>query len=534
MDKIMLSGSVVLRQIFERQKEIPYDMAGLLISPVSLFSAAYPDPSVRLASAKVKIDIDKSFEEYIASSDCDYIAVDFYSAVAISLYKLGDSLFTASDQFKRSEFFNYNKHMMTRIAQPIERKLWQKPVEQYACALRKRYGKNIILLRLSFSHKAVKHSELRTTAAKVTMNKQLKEMEECFIDIADPIVIDVSEKYFRSLDDSSPSAYEPDFYKHIHKILKEIADGSEKRLYSDNDNELFIQRSIRYYDSMTARAFQNWMLDGVSAADLLIRYSSKQFVAENAHLFLRLKNDNIPLAEVKQHFEYDSDTENFILAAQAVDTLLQNDISKPYRYYSVIFRKNLNAVTLITGLLSEQLGKKIAAHECETVFLLKDKPELLRQYFERSATIAVDIWGSCVCRESVNRSCKEISVNKYIFKQPCVLAFEPEIPCEIPQAVKSFGGSTWRRRAAPFFAFSSLFSQRLLSMSSPARRICSLSAAESVFFFRPPPAEDPASDFFRPLPAEDPASICSCPPPRSLRMLSSVFLSSLPSSSSIT
>lgn len=428
---IMLNGSVVLRRIFAAQNEINVNRAGLLISPISLASPAYDDNSIA---------------SLLAANDNGYIAVDMYNAAALSLYKLGDRLYTATEKFRRSEIYSKHGREMTMISPPYDKVLWQYSLERYADILKKHYGRNIILVRLGFSGRCVRQTELRTTPARSALTKRMREMEEYFISLADPIVIDVAKLYFGDLDDSSPSAYEEFFYIHSRKIFAEILGGCTKRNFGHHDPDIFISRVLRYYDSMCARAFYSWMLDGVSAADLLIRYTSKQFVAEQRQQFVRLKAWNGTLSDIKNFPSDEPLPQQILSAAEAISSLLAGDISKPYSHYSVIFRHSMNAVSLMASLLSSKVGRKIAQHECEAVFLLKDDATELDRYLDSSPAVTVDIWGSCVCRESVNRSPSLITVDKYIFKQPCLLAFNEPVPCDVPMGPDKFGGSAWRRR----------------------------------------------------------------------------------------
>ena len=71
---------------------------------------------------------------------------------------------------------------------------------------------------------------------------------------------------------------------------------------------------------------------------------------------------------------------------------------------------------------------------------------MLEDYEAQHKPVLVDIWGSCISRESVNRNSSGIYVDKYIFKQPFLLADEPEISFDNDLSADKFCGSKWRRR----------------------------------------------------------------------------------------
>ena len=96
-------------------------------------------------------------------------------------------------------------------------------------------------------------------------------------------------------------------------------------------------------------------------------------------------------------------------------------------------------------LLSEETGYGVTKENAEMVFLLKNNPKKLARYYSIIGQVKIDIWGSCISRETANRAGEKLQVNKYIFKQPAVLLDEPDIDYEIPGAEK-FNNNAWRRR----------------------------------------------------------------------------------------
>lgn len=446
--KFLLQGSVVLKKIFEGCDSFTADSSALILSPLSLMSKLDGTDAAETDIARVRLDIEKSFADYIASSDAEYIAVDFYTAAGVSCYKLGDSLYTASQAFCKSDFYKRNKSRMELLKPPFNEQLWKNALKEYASLLKQHFSQDkIILIRLSFSDKCAKRTQLRNGPARAVLNKRIKQLEEYFIELVKPVVIDVAKYYFADGEDSSPSAYEPHFYEQVKSVLGDIVYNKSGRYYYDKpDLSIWADRVVKYYDNMTARAYHSWLLDDNSSADIIMKYSSAEFISENKQRLIYLKESkNTSLCDIEKIFSDDLTAVEFISAAKAIGALLKGDLSQPYAFYSIIFRKKLRAVSLISKLLSEELKCNVTESNAETVFLLKDDREKVRKYFELVRSVDVDIWGSCISRESVKRNSEKIAVGKYIFKQPPVLMTEPDIDYPIPPA-NMFCNNSWRRR----------------------------------------------------------------------------------------
>lgn len=107
-------------------------------------------------------------------------------------------------------------------------------------------------------------------------------------------MIDVAGGYFGDAASNMVTAYEPLFYDDV-RIKTDMVIGGEaegKFCFDKPDINLWLSRVIRYYDNMTARAYQSQLLDRTYVADRLIELTSKQFAAENtAYLALLRENE---------------------------------------------------------------------------------------------------------------------------------------------------------------------------------------------------------------------------------------------------
>ncbi len=446
--KVMLHGSNVVKKIFEKRSDTEIFDTAQIISPLSLLSEKYPGSDSIGEMPKASLDIDKSFDSYLSANNCEYIAIDFYTAAALSMYRLDNSYYTASASFEKSAFFRNHKSDFEKVSPPFDDDIIRACMEKYADMITSHFDKDkIILVRVKLSDKYVLDKQLRNGKSRNAVNRRIKELEDIFIRLADPVVIDISDRYIMDGSEDSVCAYEPHFYKHTDRILSEIFSSTTKTCFDEKAHDIYIDRVIRYYENMTARACHRWIMDDSTACGKLLRYTSSAFIGKNKEFFVKLSA--LPYAElsdVKTIFKDDKTAVDIVKAADAVDSILGDDFSLSQQHYSIVFENNFTIKSLLAKKLTESTGRYVSESTAEAVLLLYNDSEKLESYFEMNPVAKVDIWGSCVSRESVKPEDGFICVNKYIFKQPPVLAFENAINYNIPLSADSFSGSAWRRR----------------------------------------------------------------------------------------
>ena len=196
---------------------------------------------------------------------------------------------------------------------------------------------------------------------------------------------------------------------------------------------------------MTARAYQSWLLDMDSAADKIIARTTKEFAAKNRSRLLHIKKAGASdITALRDLFIGDPGAEEIIRAGEIIAALERGNLSKSYDFFAPAFEGQYNILKTMVRLLAAESGIAVNESSAETVFLLRGKPQFQR-YIATLNKNTIDIWGSCVSRESINR-CKDAFVGKYIFKQAPLLAYEPPIDIEFPDGADAFCGSYWRRR----------------------------------------------------------------------------------------
>ncbi len=447
--RVFLSGSAILGRIFSAGGGFRCDKTALLLSPLSLCSAKEFDPAEN-EDARLALDIGKDLSGYIKRTAPDYAAVDFYIPAAFSCYKTtgvpgsDPCFYTNTKRFRSSAFFRGHRAELVRIRPPFGERIWKPLVEKYAAALLSALPHDrIVLFRCSFGTCRAMDSELRTVPAQDRLNRQIRDMEDYFISLVDPAVVDLSRHYFG--EGKELSAFEREYYTDAYNAASEIMSGSGRSCISQPAAELWFSRAMKYYGSMTARSYQSRILDMNNAADMLVAYTSAEFAARNSGRIISLKKaGKSDLSRVADFFDGDSGAEELVRAAEIISALLAGDINKPYEFFLPAFKGKFAIIRTMVRLLSEETGISVNENSAELVFLLRGSTQMKR-YTAALKHNTVDIWGSSISRESVN-NCRGAFIGKFIFKQPQILATEPPVGLDIPEDDALFCGSGWRRR----------------------------------------------------------------------------------------
>ncbi len=438
--RLLLSGSVILDRIFRGDSRFSTDRNALLLSQVSACAGTGVPSS---ESKALKLDMEKSFADYVVTCGADCAAVDFYAAAAISCYKRGDALYTGSKAFLESKFYKNAPDSFERLKPPFAKAMWRESIKKYAEALLKAFAPDrIILYKHTFSEKAVNGTELRLTAPHDNLNKRIADMEEYFISLVRPAVVDLSRCYFNA--GGSLAEFEQEYFTDAANAAEQIL--SRGRTYVDRaDPELWYDRMLRYYQSITARGNQSWMLNMRCAADMLIAYTGEAFAARHRGRLLRLKRlGKSELSQVHGFFAGDRGAGELVAAAELINAVLSGDISQDYDVYAPAFREKWNIVMLIAKLLSVELQVPINAESAELAFLLRGSPAQLKEYLGGIKKITVDIWGSDLSKRIVDE-CTGARVGRYIFGQCPLLTNDALVPITVPQDDMQFSGNSWRR-----------------------------------------------------------------------------------------
>lgn len=445
--KVTIIGSSILYRILTAGEGFRVDTAGLYLSALTLGSAksgSAPEGSDRT----VALDIEKDIKGYFEKSGTDYLALDFYTAASIAVYKEsgenGDSYYSNTKKLRGSEFYAVCRDNWVRIRPPFGERIWKPLVRGFAKKLKEALpSRKIVLFRSCVSARQKSGVQLRTVPENERRNRFIREMEDYFIALVHPVVVDLADKYF--VEDGSQITFEPEFYRDSYNALREIVSGSGRTYIDSAGKNPRFNRIMKYYDSMSLRQYHKRFLNLGDAADKIIAQTSVDFCARNSERILKLKDSGVSeLLSVAEFFANDAGASEMIRASEIINAVEKGNLSHPYDYYAPAFEGKYNIVKSIARQLSKEYGVTVNEDSAELMFLLRGKPQLKR-YVNSLYQFTADIWGSDISREAMNL-CRGAHIGKYICMQAPILYREKEVEVTFPESEDAFCGNKWRRR----------------------------------------------------------------------------------------
>lgn len=439
--RVFINGSLILDKIFSSNRRFRIDKAGLLISPLSVCGTPDYDFSEK-DGGNASADICKTIPKRIEETKPDFAAVDFYTAAGLSSYKLRDNFFTGTKNFTKSTFYILNKDNIERLRPPLDESVWKPRIKEYAQMLMQFFpSERIVLFRHRFPGKALRDGMIRSTGAPVWLNNSISAMEEYFMGIVSPSVIDISDGYFTA--GKQYSDFEKEYFADAYNAFCKVALNGYRYVYT-SETELRFNRLLERYDSVSERGHFDWLLKFESASDKIIAYTSKHFAAENAERLIRLKKlGRSDLSCVRDFFDGDICAEPIVKAAELIDAVLSGDLTKPYEFYEPAFRGNFNILKKMATLLSDEIGQPVDEQDAELVFVLRGKAQM-QKYISGIAETTVDIWGCSISRESLKLADNAHYGNEISY-QPQILAFDGPVLTQFPEDLRLFNGSARKR-----------------------------------------------------------------------------------------
>lgn len=446
--KVTVFGSSILYKILTAGDGFSVDTSGMYLSVLSLGSEKFYDPPEG-ADRILSLDITKDVKGCIENSSPDIVAVDFYTAASVSIYKgvsaSGEKIFYHSNtrRMRECELYKRKRDVWARIRPPFGESIWKPLVHGFAQRLLSAVPhQKIVLFRCNISSSRVKGMQLRTVRENERRNRFMREMEDYFIELVDPAVVDLAKNYF--VEDGTQITFEPDFYYESYRAAKEIASGRGRICIDAVDENTRFERVMKYYDSMSLRSYHKRLLNTENAADKIIAQTSVGFAARNMQRLIKLKKSgSCDITFVPTFFKGDSGAKELVRAAKIINAVEKGNLTHPYDFYAPAFKERFNIVKAIARQLSREYGVAVNEDSAELMFLLRGKPQLKR-YISDMYSFVVDIWGSSVSREAVN-CCRGAFINKYIVMQPHILGHEDPIEYEFEDGAGEFLGNRWRK-----------------------------------------------------------------------------------------
>lgn len=460
--KLLTMGSVNLEIAFDRSARLKADNKLRKLSPFSVF---FPNkvPDCDLLS---DMDLVKTAGDYLSRSDAEYFVLDFYGSVVHRTAKWNDTFVTETEEFLKSEYFNSHKEYYERLPLYLPEDVVKPLMDIFAAKLLSRFSHDkIILVRFALPKYYSVDKHIRVGGSHSAVNDYIKRLEDMFIGLVHPVVADISHGYFSDNERSTRTETVMDrfYFARLAKLVEDVVKNGVAGYYNDGEDiNIQFDRLIYYYDSAMARGFYNVLFDKNSAAGKIMMQTSREFVCENRELLMDITRRGWKTIH-DAYVNTDCGDNRTLKRTLKVLTALERGKLSAVSFSDVldVMKKNERIrrplQKAVGAELEKNLGRVIVITEKNFVFLLKAAYDMwsgvpidtvgerVDEYLKICAQIPVDIWGSCVSREPMNRS-TVACVDKYIFKNSPVWAFDEPIPISdgFFDNAERFG-SVWRR-----------------------------------------------------------------------------------------
>ncbi len=421
-------GSSILSRILTAGEGFRADKTAMYLSPLSLGAKEYPAVPDNV-DRSLLLDLGKDMRTFL--KDCDFAVIDFYTAATVSCFRFGNDMFeepcyfSNSKKLRSSEFYAGHRSEWLRIRPPFGETMWKPLIRRFAERLLEVFpSEKIVLFRTKITSFRKCGDLLRTVPENTRQNRLIHEMEDFFISLVNPAVVDLSKNFF--VEEGTLVSFEEEYYSQAYSALCDILSGSGRN-YADNvDPELWFTRAMKFYKSMTELSLQDRLLDMNNAADKLVAYTNAEFCARHSDRLIRLKRvGRSDLMYVKEFFAGEREADELVNAAEIIHFVERGNLTRPYDFYALAFEKHYHIVKFIAKLLAKESGCPVNERNAETVFLLRGKPQA-RRYFSDLYQNAVDIWGSKVSRICAER-CSDAYINEIVSNQSQLLCKEKPV-----------------------------------------------------------------------------------------------------------
>ena len=421
-------GSYNIQKIVERSPKFKADNTIRKISPLTAF---FPE----------KIDDDsmdggKKVYKYIEENHSDYFIFDFYGTAVHGLIKTDNSFLTGG--------IGNNGKLGEKLPNILPPEVYQPLVDIFAKEILKLYPpERIILVRTISPEFYALGRQVRKSTPKKKLNTYLENIENYFIKLVHPVIIDLSGRYFGDLSvtgDGKEAVFDRFYFADCEKALDEITSGEPGKVYKEQDINSRLEQLLCYYDNACARGLLTVLLDRKEPADALMFHTSREFIAENrAELKDIIEQHYSSITDIYRYYDFGDNIEMKnavkVIAALESNTLQNVTHGELIRLLDRQYRIKRPIANFVRATLSGALGKDIDVNEQNLRFMTRlayglwegDDPKAVPQKIEEYERIhnftMIDMWGTGVIKRALAKA-TSIKMNIAISGESFVWAFD--------------------------------------------------------------------------------------------------------------
>lgn len=416
-EKICFMGGNVVREMakYIRNTNVTYR---LWISPLS-FINPIPDTSINMEeeNASLEIELSKDLEKYINRKG-KYLILDL-ETLRYPLLHIGECYYTNTGAFLNSNFYKKQKDVIDinpMDSEEITEELIRTGISNFVkkistCFL---YEKIILIRHGKGLNSYVKNHVFKNWKTDI-YNIWMAKWEDYFIEQTHCTVIDLWKHYFSKYEIKNGLFYEAYFYQDVLKNCIRHMKNEERERYEEPTFSFSLERYLIFYDFAVNRKYDCCFLNRENWLEACILDMGDKFIIKFRRVLEDIESLHFHTVDeclMQYNFTKYTEVKNAFLAIEAIrraDYSLNQDI------YRLIFRENFRIITQLESQLKTMLEERgipinLNISNVESVFflirtellhnLLLDK-SIYRKCMKNSGT-EVDIWGSCVSRETLN------------------------------------------------------------------------------------------------------------------------------------
>lgn len=432
--KIFVFGGAMMRNLTQKKCFVDkYEVVDSIInySPISLMSSSADFETEEL-------EVKNNFENRIINSGAEYLLIDLLT-LTFELMIGKDSIYTQCAITDYSKFIDYTRFVPIRCAEGVDSYLNE--FQRFMGILSNHFPSNkIILVNASLALFYI-HNGVLKAHQDINMKYKLfyEKYDEMFVNTLKCNYISKSYGYFGVKYNGYPLSsgiFQEQYYLDIVTSINEITNNRNESVVIDKEADFnFIMNNIyEFEDSVYIdRIKKIYMTDkyhhkvGLSLSKRFYKKYNMEFKEINKH---NPKND-IEYLEIAKMV---SNVPDFIETLEAVLNVLNLEFERKDIKYEKIFEYKLGVINLFIDYLCKQFSKydgcfnrkKMTIYNCENYYkVYKSIGSNVDMIDMVNNAILVDVWGSCVSRNSLAPLMKEgVVVDKYLFHIDPIFACE--------------------------------------------------------------------------------------------------------------
>lgn len=312
---------------------------------------------------------DTKYYEYLSAHRSDRFLFDFYSTAVNGILKTKSGFVSPAENEKGAE----------ALPKILPEQLYKPLIDIFAAKLCRIYHPaRIILVRTAAPCYYALGRQVKTASPKTEINNYVRQLENYFISLVKPQIIDLRNMYYGDLEQKTRSGFIFDrFYIQNASLgLEKIMSSKSRIIYNTREPDVRIPQVLCYYESVRTRGFSDSLFDRQNAVDKIMLHTSKEFIAENKTELKEMLLENYrSVTDIYRFFDFGKNTELKntvkVIAAVESNTLQRVSCIELLRLLDKGYRLKRPVANFIRATLEKVLGERVEIKEKNIKFMTR-------------------------------------------------------------------------------------------------------------------------------------------------------------------